>query len=80
MNEGDPCAVGRECGRAVVVETRAHPGDALANKIIDTDQRVVVPMAHERQALAVGRPGQRVHCSLIDEQWLRVAIAARGHR
>src|SRR5437870_1343153 len=36
-------------------------------------------MAHERQALAVRRPGQRVHCSLIDEQWLNVAIAARGH-
>src|SRR5258708_7385623 len=33
-------------------------------------------MAHERQALAVRRPDQRVHCSLIDEQWLRVAIAA----
>src|ERR1700691_3609352 len=37
-------------------------------------------MAHEREALAVRRPGQRVHCSLIDEQWPRVAIAARGHR
>ena len=37
-------------------------------------------MAHERQALAVRRPGQRVHCSLIDEQRLRGAIAARGHR
>src|SRR5258706_5778999 len=36
-------------------------------------------MAHERQALAVRRPRQRVHRSLIDEQWLRVAIAARGH-
>src|SRR5262249_20463723 len=36
-------------------------------------------MAHERQALAVRRPGQRVYCSLIDEQWLRVATAARGH-
>src|SRR5499425_3756802 len=36
-------------------------------------------MAHERQALSVRRPGQRVDCSLVDEQWLSVAIAARGH-
>ncbi len=37
-------------------------------------------MAHECQALAVRRPGQRVHRSLIDEHRLRFAIAARGHR
>jgi len=36
-------------------------------------------MAHERQEPAVRRPGQRVHCSLIDEQCSAVAIAARGH-
>src|SRR5947208_6308649 len=36
-------------------------------------------MAHERQEVAARRPGQRVRCSRIDEQWLRVAIAARGH-
>src|SRR5215470_18528274 len=36
-------------------------------------------MAHERQALAIRRPGQRVDCSLIDEQWLSVASAARSH-
>src|SRR5437660_8308540 len=36
-------------------------------------------MARECQALAVRRPGQRVHSPLIDEQWLSAAIAARGH-
>src|SRR5437879_9033959 len=36
-------------------------------------------MTHERHTLAVRRPGQRVHGSLIDEQWLHVALAARGH-
>src|SRR6266566_1857339 len=79
MNEGDPRAVRRKRGRAVVVKTRTQPDDGLVNEIVDTDQRVAASMAHERQALAVRRPGQRVHCSLIDEQWLRVAIAARGH-
>jgi len=51
----------------------------LVNEIVNADQRVAASMAHERQSLAVRRPGQRVHGSLIDEQWLSVAIAARGH-
>src|SRR5260370_1013952 len=80
MNEGDPRAVRRKRGGAVVVQTRTQPDDGSVNEIVDTDQGVAASMAHERQALAVRRPGQRVHCSLIDEQWLRVAIAARGHR
>src|SRR5438874_435498 len=79
MNEGDPRAVRRKRGRAVVVKTRTQPDDGLVNEIVDTDQRVAASIAHEGQALAVRRPGQRAHCSLIDEQWLRVAIAARGH-
>ena len=62
MNEGDPRAVRRKCGRAVVVKTRTQPDDGLVNEIVDTDQRVAASMAHERQALAVRRPGQRVHC------------------
>src|SRR5205823_12949849 len=78
-NEGDPRAVRRKRGRAVVVKTRTQPDDGLVNEIVDTDQRVAASMAHERQALAVRRPGQRLHCSLIDEQWLRAAVAARGH-
>src|SRR5438045_5160404 len=70
---------GENAGEAVVVKTRTQPDDGLVNEIVDTDQRVAASMAHERQALAVRRPGQRAHCPLIDEQWLRVAIAARGH-
>src|SRR5947209_10787501 len=79
MNEGDPRAVRRKRRRTVVVKTRTQPDDGLVNEIVDTDQRVAASVAHERQPLAFRRPGQRVHCSLIDEQWLRVAIAARGH-
>src|SRR6267154_4131167 len=48
MNEGDPRAVRRERGRAVVVETRTQPNDGLVNEIVDTDQRVAASMAHER--------------------------------
>src|ERR1051326_7054678 len=67
MNEGDPRAVRRKRGRAVVVKTGTQPHDGLLNEIVDTDQRVAASMTHERETLAVRRPGQRVHCSLIDE-------------
>src|SRR6478752_3337455 len=35
MNEGDPCAVRRERGRAVVVETWTQPDDGLVNEIVN---------------------------------------------
>src|SRR5215471_1691560 len=36
MNEGDPRAVRRKGGRAVVVKTRTQPDDGLVNEIVDT--------------------------------------------
>src|SRR4029450_12308420 len=62
MNEGDPLAVRGGGWRPVVVATGTEPDDGSVSEIVDTDQRVVVSMAHERDALTVRRPGQRIQC------------------
>src|SRR2546430_13589110 len=67
MNEGDPRAVRRKRGRAVVVKTRTQPDDGLVNEIVDTDQRVAGSVGHERQGARLPRPGQPAPRPLIHE-------------
>jgi hypothetical protein len=55
-DERDARPVGRPRRAAVMVDARSQVGDGRAPRIVDADEGVVVPVAHVRDALAVGRP------------------------
>src|SRR6202023_574939 len=74
VNEGNPRTVRGERRRAVIVQTGLHPDDRPARELVDPDERVATPMAHECQLLAVRRPGQRANTPCIDDQRSRLTL------
>src|SRR5690348_17231687 len=71
-DEGDLRSIGREHRRAVVVQARTHPGDALRGEVADPNERVAWTRAHEGEPLAIGREGHRYDLAAIDDEWLRL--------
>ena len=56
--EGQPRAVRRPHGLAVTVHARIDPAQRLRRHVVDADEAVVAPAAHEGQLRAVGREAQ----------------------
>src|SRR5882757_3365382 len=64
---------------AILVEAGTHPRDMLSSEVIDTDQSVVGPFAHEGEPLAIARERDGADSPVIDDQRLR-RIAAHEIR
>src|SRR5207237_10245184 len=49
-NEGDPRAVRRNRGRAVVAKTGTQPDAGLVGEVVDTDQQLAASLVQEQQS------------------------------
>ena len=79
-HERDPLAVRRPYRIDVVVDPRGDPLNRFGREVVDTDDAVRRPVAHESEASAIWRPAERAHSAPIDEERRgRGGSMARGH-